>query len=149
MIALVALLGCAAPGAAQNTRLEMSIVPATVNFTLGDPDTTPEVTAAPMIVTYRIRGLPGNRAWQLTVVAAGDLTSGASRIDISNVRWTATPAPPFRNGTLNRTVAQIVAEGTGNANPLRIGFVTFRMTNSWTYDSGNYTQTVTFTLSAP
>ena len=75
--------------------------------------------------------------------------AGAARIDISNVTWVATPAPPFQNGTLSKTVAQRVASGTGNVNPARTGSVTFKLANSWTYSTGNYTQTVLFTLSAP
>jgi hypothetical protein len=148
-LVLLGLLTSVTSAAAQNTRMELSVTPRNVSFTLGDPDTSPEVAAFPIIMTYRIRGLPGNRPWQLTVLASGDLMSGPSRIDISAVRWTATPAPPFRNGTLNHSVAQIVAAGTGNVNPTQLGLVTFRMQNSWTYDSGAYSQTIIFTLSAP
>ena len=73
--------------------------------------------------------------------------SGASTIPISNVSWIATPSPPFRNGTLS-TVAQTLATGAGTA-LLQQGDVTFRLTNSWNYTVGNYTQTVTFTLTSP
>jgi hypothetical protein len=87
--------------------------------------------------------------WNLTVLAGGHLLSGASFVDISNVTWVATPAPPFQNGTLSRTVAQRLASGTGNVNPTQIGSVTFRLANAWTYSTGTYTQTVVFTLTAP
>jgi hypothetical protein len=106
------------------------------------------VSAPPMQLTYRVRG-NGNAPWALTVLAAGDLLSGPSAVDISNVTWVATPAPPFQNGTLSKTVAQRVASGTGNINPDSIGSITFRLANSWTYSTGTYTQTILFTLSAP
>ena len=73
--------------------------------------------------------------------------SGASTIPIANVSWIATPNPPFRNGTLS-TVAQTLATGTGTA-LLQQGDVTFRFVNSWNYTVGNYTQTITFTLTSP
>jgi hypothetical protein len=82
-------------------------------------------------------------------LASGNLISASSTVDITNVTWVATPAPPFRTGTLNRTVAQVMASGIGNVNPTATGSVTFRLNNSWTYDSGTYTQTIVFTLSLP
>jgi len=134
------------PARAQN--LELSLSPAVITFPSSDPDTVPLVSAAPVQVTYRIRS-NGNSPWSLTVLAAGDLVAGASRVDISNVTWVATPAPPFQNGTLSKTVAQRVASGNGNVNPNTLGSITFRLANSWTYNTGSYTQTVLFTLSAP
>jgi hypothetical protein len=82
-------------------------------------------------------------------VASGNLMSGPSTVDITNVTWTATPAPPFQSGTLNHTVAQVMASGVGNVNPTATGLVTFRLKNSWTYDTGTYTQTIVFTLTSP
>jgi hypothetical protein len=128
-------------------RLELSVSPASVSFPSLDPDNSPTVPAAPIVVTIRIRQNDG--PWTLTVLAGGDLIAGAASVDITNVSWTATPAPPFRNGTLSKTVAQQMASGTGNVNPATNGSVTFRLANSWNYTAGLYTQTVTFTLSAP
>ena len=136
-------------GAQQTPRLELSVSPQIVNFTLGDPDTTPVVVASPVTVSYRLRNLQGKATWLLTVLASGDLVSGPSTVDISNVTWVASPTPPFRNGTLNRMVAQVVASGSGSENPTQVGSLTFRMNNSWNYDSGIYTQTIVFTLSTP
>ena len=82
-------------------------------------------------------------------VNLGDLVSGPSTIDIGEMSWIASPSPPFQNGTLSKTTAQTVASGTDNvANP-STGTLTFRLTNSWTYDAGIYTQTLVFTLSTP
>jgi hypothetical protein len=137
---------CPAPAVAQT--LNLSITPTTITFPSSDPDTVPLVPSAPVQVTYRVRQ-NNNRPWTLSVRAFGDLNSGLSRVDISNVTWVATPAPPFQNGTLSRTVAQRVASGTGNVNPAQQGQVTFRLANSWTYDAGVYTQILLFTLTAP
>jgi hypothetical protein len=128
-------------------RLELSVSPASVSFPSVDPDVSPAVVAAPIVVSIRVRQNDG--PWTLTVLAGGDLIAGPSTVDITNVAWTATPAPPFQNGTLSKTVAQQMASGTGNVNPATSGSVTFRLANSWNYDAGLYTQTVTFTLSAP
>jgi arginine decarboxylase-like protein len=45
------------------------------------------------------------------------------------------------------TVAQTIAAGSGLA--VERGDVTFRFTNSWNYNVGTYTQTITFTLTSP
>jgi hypothetical protein len=136
------------PSTAVAQQLDLSLSTAVITFPSSDPDAVPLVDAPPVQVTYRVR--QNNKAtWSLTVLAAGDLISGPSRVDISNVTWVATPAPPFQNGTLSKTVAQRVASGTGNVNPDTIGSITFRLANSWTYSTGTYTQTILFTLSAP
>jgi hypothetical protein len=122
------------------------VSPTTISFPSSDPDTVPVIPAAPVRVTYLVVG-PAGRPWTITVRAGGALVSGASTIPISNVSWLATPSPPFRNGTLS-TVAQTLATGTGTAF-LQRGDVTFRFANSWNYSVGNYTQTITFTLTSP
>jgi hypothetical protein len=134
--------------AAYAQRLDLSITPTTITFPSSNPDTTPIVSSVSVQVTYRVRQ-NNNNPWTMTVRALGDLNSGPSSVDISNVTWIATPAPPFQNGTLSRTVAQRVASGTGNINPARQGQITFRLANSWNYDAGVYTQIVFFTLAAP
>ena len=133
----------AQPGA----RLELSVSPTSISFPSSDPDVAPFMTAPPVVVSIRIRQSTG--PWSLTVLANGDLLSGGSTVDISNVTWTATPAPPYQGGTLSKTVAQRMASGTGNVNPAQNGSVTFRLANAWTYNAGNYTQTIVFTLSTP
>jgi len=137
----LALVGIAA---AQNVTLSVS--PGSFTFPSADPDLSPVVTAPALTVTCKVSGNPhGN--WRLTVLAGDDLVSGAQRIDISNVSWTATPAPPFQAGTVSKTVAQTLASGSGNVN--QTGSVTFALSNSWTYTVGTYTVGITFTLSAP
>ena len=142
----VGMLLTAAPAAAQ--RLDLSISPQTIGFPLADPDTVPIVSSVSAQVTYRVRQ-NNIQPWTLTVLAMGDLISGLSTVDIGSVSWIATPAPPFQNGTLSKTVAQRLAGGVGNINPTATGQIAFRLANSWNYSAGLYTQTIVFTLAAP
>ena len=150
LVAIVAALGAALfPAAAAAQRLDLSLSPRVVTFPSSDPDAVPIVDAPPVQVSYRVRQNDKNGPWTLTVLAGGDLVAGSSVIPISNVTWVATPAPPFQDGTLSKTIAQRLASGIGNLNPTATGSITFRLANSWTYNTGTYTQTVLFTLSAP
>lgn len=146
LVAAVAVVAVSSPAAAQ--LLNLSVSPALVTFPTTDPDTAPVLSGSPLTVQFRVRG-NGNRPWMLTVQSSGDLISGQSRIPASAVSWMATPAPPFRTGTLSGTQAQPLASGSGNINPTQTGTITFRLTNSWTYDAGTYVQTLVFTLSTP
>lgn len=137
------------PATAAAQRLDLTISPTSITFPSADPDISPTIPAPPVVVSVRVRQNQANSPWLLTVLANGDLIAGSQRIDITNVTWTATPAPPYQNGTLSKTVAQRVAGGTGNVNPANDGSVTFRLANSWNYSAGTYTQTIVFTLSAP
>jgi hypothetical protein len=148
-VAVGALVLVMLPCHASAQRLDLSLSPRVITFPSADPDAVPVIDAAPLQVTYRVRQNDKGAPWSLTVLAGGDLLSGAARIDISNVTWVATPAPPFQNGTLSKTVAQRIASGTGNLNPPATGSIIFRLANSWTYNTGTYSQTVLFTLSVP
>ena len=146
LLGLIGVLGFHRDAAAQ--RLELAISPAVITVPSADPDSMPVLSSSPVQVNYRVR--QNNRqTWLLTVVANGDLVSGASTIDISAVSWIASPSPPFQNGTLSKTTAQMVATGPGNVASPSTGTLTFRLANSWTYDAGIYTQTLVFTLSTP
>jgi len=136
------------PASAAAQRLDLSVSPLTISFPLADPDTVPIVSSVAAQLTYRVRQ-NNNQPWTLTVLAMGDLISGLSTVDISSVSWIATPAPPFQNGTLSKTVAQRLAAGDGNINPTATGQIAFRLANSWNYTAGLYTQTIVFTLAAP
>jgi hypothetical protein len=128
--------------------LNLAVSPAVISIPSADPDLVPTVSSGPVIIDYRVRQ-NSQDTWMLTVLASGDLESGASTIDIAAVSWIATPSPPFQNGTLSRSVAQTVAMGTGNVARPSTGSIIFRLANSWTYDAGTYTQTLVFTLSTP
>lgn len=143
-IALLLLL----PPAAWAQQLDLSITPASFMFPSADPDMTPVVASPALTVRYRIRQ-NGLGTWMLTVLASGDLDAGGDTIPIGNITWNATPLPPFQNGTLSASVEQQVASGNGNVAAWQSGTVTFHLVNSWNYRAGFYTQTLTFTLSAP
>jgi hypothetical protein len=144
--ALGAVLLCGRSVQAQ--ALTLSLSRTTIPFASADPDTTPSIAAPVVTVTYRVRFNGGNN-WQLTLLASGDLNSGSATIAVSNVTWTATPTPPFQAGTMNATLAQRLAGGTGDVNPARTGQVAFFLANSWSYDVGTYTTSFIFTLTAP
>jgi hypothetical protein len=147
-VVVAAALGVAALVAAPRHAAAqlLQVQPTTISFPSNDPDAVPVIAAAPIRVSYIAQGSRQN-PWTITIRANGDLISGASTIPLANISWQATPSPPFRNGTLS-TVAQTLATGTGFINIAR-GDVTFRFTNSWNHPVGNYTQTITFTLSSP
>jgi hypothetical protein len=133
--------------AAAAQRLTLNVAQSSIVLPSADPDTTPSIAAPPLIVVVRVQQ-NNSQPWQLTVQANGDLVAGGSTIDISNVTWTASPAP-FQDGTLSKAAAQTLASGTGNLNPAVNGSVVFRLANSWNYAAGIYSQTLVFTLSAP
>ncbi len=85
LIVLLAVLLLVPAGAmAQKLELSVALSPAVITFPSSDPDIVPLVSAPPVQLTYRVRG-NGNSTWSLTVLAADDLLSGRSRVDISNV----------------------------------------------------------------
>jgi hypothetical protein len=151
--------GLAAPAAAFNINAEvsiaaplassaqLSITPSSLNFPNADPDTVPSIPANgnPVTVTANAQTTFFQYV-TLTVVANGDLVSGSSTIAIGNVTWTATGSG-FRAGTMSRTTPQTAGRWRGSGN--RTGTFSYFLKNSWSYATGNYTQTVTYTLTAP
>jgi hypothetical protein len=147
--AVVALALCGAlPAVVQAQTLHLQLNPSTITFPPADPDTTPVISAAAISVTYGVRDRNTNDYWTLTMLANGDLVSGAATISVSNMTWTANPSPPFRSGTMSRTVAQLLASGNADVRPDATGTVVFRLNNSWTYNVGVYTQTIVFTITS-
>jgi hypothetical protein len=151
-----AIAGCAVLLAMANARpvglsaqlINLSVTPQVISFPAAHPDLEPVVTSIPVQIVYRVRQNV-KQAWTMTLLAGGDLVSGTASVDIANVGWVAAPSPPFQNGTLTKTVAQMLASGFGNENPVQTGTITFRLNNLWTHSAGIYTQTVFFTLTAP
>jgi len=126
--------------------LTLTVSPSSISFSDADPDLTPHLAANRTVsVTIRVRN-NGTNNWRLTNLAAGDLSPS---IPISNISWTVTPQPPFVNGSMSKSVAQIAAQGTGNVNPAQTGTFTFTIANLWSYNTGSFSQNTTFTLSAP
>jgi hypothetical protein len=125
----------------------LSISSNTLSFPDSDPDIVPQVPAAsgPVTVTAKARAIRNGKV-TLTVVANDDLRSGINTIPIDALTWTAT-GPGFVGGTMNRSTPQAVGSWTGSG--ARTGTQDYRFRNLWTYSTGTYTVTLTYTLSAP
>ena len=126
---------------------KLTLSSATVSFVNADPDTTPSITATEGAITVTAKGkTSAGGVITLTVLAANDLKSGSDTIAISNVTWTVSGAG-FVAGTMNKTTAQSVASWTNSGN--RTGTQTYALANSWTYPTGGYSASATYTLTAP
>lgn len=158
-VLLFLLLGLAAnssPASAQtqnatlnasiNGLARISVSSAALTFPDSDPDTVPSIQASqgPITLTAKAR-TSLNGTITLTVSASDDLRSGINTIPASNITWVAS-GTAFNNGTLSASTAQIVAAWTGSGE--RTGTQTFFFRNLWSYATGTYTLTMTYTLSA-
>jgi len=133
-------------------RAKLTLGVAEIHFPAADPDATPSIEAtenAPSGVSVEVKAHTGSGSTvDLTVTALGDLDNGTDTIDIGNVTWTAfgdagfTPA-----GGAMSLGGTAVGSWTGSGN--RSGSFLYFLANSWDYAVGNYTATVTYTLTAP
>jgi len=130
-----------------SARAKLTLGVNAINFPDADPDTSPSVSATenPVSVTAKVRTGASSTA-TLTHLASGDLTSGGNTIAISNVTWTVTGSG-FVPGTMNRTTAQAAGNWTGSGS--YSGTFSFSIVNNWSYATGNYTASTTYTLTAP
>ncbi|MCX6546269.1 MAG: hypothetical protein NTV05_17895 [Acidobacteria bacterium] len=126
---------------------KLSVSAATLTFPNSDPDTVPSIAATEgaVNITASAKTSTGS-AVTLTLLADGDLTNGTDSIAISNMTWTAGGAD-FAAGTMSRTTAQSVASWTSSGR--RTGTQSFALANSWSYPTGSYSATATYTLTAP
>jgi hypothetical protein len=130
---------------ASQTKLTLSI--STLSFPNADPDTVPSIPAAEgaIMITAEARATAGNQVI-LTVLASDDFRSGMNTIPVSKLTWT-TAGPGFIGGTMSRSLAQRVATfGDSGTNS---GTQAYSLANSWTYPTGSYSTTVTYTLTTP
>ena len=133
--------------AVMNPQAKLSFGTNTVTFNDADPDSTKSISAneGAIDVTAKVRTGASSTA-TLTVLAAGDLKSGGDTIAINNVTWTA-GGTGFIAGTLNNSSPVTVGSWAGSGH--RTGTLTFSLANSWSYATGSYSVTSTFTLTAP
>jgi hypothetical protein len=125
---------------------QLTLNPTAINFPNADPDTVPSIPADfPVQVTANAT-TANNRNVTLRVQAQGDLMSGSDIININSVSWKAT-GEGFLPGTMSKSASMLAGRwrGPGSHN----GTLSFSLKNSWSYATGNYTQRVTFTLTAP
>lgn len=123
----------------------LSLSPAAISFADADPDTSPQVTAAPLSITAKARARQGSTV-TLTVLASDELRSGVAVIAASNLTWTAAGLG-FVAGTLSTSTPQVVASWTGSG--VRSGIQTYALANRWTYVAGTYSLSLVYTLAAP
>ncbi len=128
-----------------NAKAKLTLGAASITFADADPDVVPTMTSSAVSIDVKARSSAAG-AVTLTVLASGDLVSGANTIGIGNLTWTATGSG-FQAGTSNKTTAQTVGGWTGSGSPS--GTQTFALPNSWSYNTGTYTVTLNYTLTAP
>lgn len=126
---------------------KLSLSSLTIVFPDSDPDQVPVVPAAggPVIITAKARATPGGTV-TLTVEAVDDLRSGTEVIPASALTWTAT-GDGFVEGAVGRGTARTVASWPGSG--VRTGAQAYGLRNLWSYQTGTYTLTLTYTLTAP
>lgn len=130
-----------------SARAKLTLGVNAINFADADPDSSPSILATenPVSVTAKVRTGAASTA-TLTHLAGGDLTSGGNTIAIGNITWTVTGAG-FVSGTMNKTTAQPAGSWTGSGS--YSGTYSYSIVNSWSYATGNYTASTTYTLTAP
>jgi hypothetical protein len=122
---------------------------ASISFADFDPDVTPTIPASPLTIAVKAR-TSGGGGVTLTVRAAQDLTSTTTVTDIigiSALKWTSTGTNFAPTGTSSTGSDVNVMSVTGSGN--HSGIQTYALDNSWTYATGTYTTTLTYTLTAP
>jgi len=128
-----------------NAKAKLTLGTAAINFADADPDVTPVFTSAPVTVDVKSRTTAAGNV-TLTVLAGGDLASGGNAIPVTSLTWTAT-GTGFVAGANNKTTAQTLGSWTGSGNPS--GTQTLSLPNLWSYNTGVYTVTLNYTLTAP
>ena len=153
---ILVFAACTTPAAGQtqnatlnasiNGLARLSVSSAAISFPDADPDTVPNIqaTPGPIMLTAKARTSPNGEV-TLTVQASDHLRSGMNTIPASHITWVAN-GTGFSNGTLSAATAQIVAAWTGPG--VHTGTQTFFFRNLWSYPTGTYTLTMTYTLSA-
>ena len=139
---------CSSPKRAEAVSAELTLGMGSISFPAADPDVAPVVAALenPVHVKVKVRGDKGVPVVaQLTALAGGDLISGPDRIAIEQVSWSGAGSG-FLSGVFSATESQLVGQWSGDITVN--GDLRFWLANSWTYASGEYSQTVVYTLVA-
>jgi hypothetical protein len=151
-------LGWGVPTAAAAVTLTLTISPSTISFVDASPTTTPTITANSTVAVHVVvGGASAGTAWSVHGLANGDLTAGSHTVAISNVTWTSAKTSGTCNnfcncvaGTASKTSGQSMISGSGNTAGGGVTCTnTYRLTNSWSYFPGSYSQTMTITITAP
>jgi len=128
-----------------NAKAKLTLGSNAATFGDADPDVTPLLSATAISIDIKARtSAAGNVT--LTVQSDGDLVSGSDSIAINQLTWTVSGAN-FAAGTMSKTAAVSVGSWAGSGTPS--GTQTYKLANSWSYNTGSYTAIITYTLSAP
>jgi hypothetical protein len=130
-----------------NALAKLTLSSPSIAFAGADPDSVPAIpaTGGPLTITAKTRTTLGSTV-VLSVVASSDLRSGLDVIPVSQLRWTSAGAG-FMNGTMSATASQTI--GTWLSSGSWTGTQSYSLVNSWSYSTGTYSTTLTYTLSAP
>ena len=121
---------------------------AAISFADADPDVQGTLAANNALSIDVKARTSTNGSVSLTVVAGDDLKSGATdTIAISNLTWAGSGAGFSATGTSSKAAPVTVASFTGSGN--RTGTQNYSLANSWSYATGTYNATLTYTLTAP
>ena len=129
-----------------NAKAKLSLGLASVTFADADPDLTPLYTSNPISIDVKARTTAAGNV-TLTVLASGDLASGSNAIAIGTLTWAASGTGFTPSGINDKTTAQTLGSWTGSGNPS--GSHTLSLPNLWSYNTGVYTVTLNYTLTAP
>ena len=128
-----------------NAKAKLTMGSTTASFSDADPDTSPVLSASAISVDVKARTSSAGSV-TLTVIASDDLSNGSDAIGVGNLSWTVT-GTNFAAGTMSKTVAQSLGSWTGGGT--QSGTQTYKLANSWSYNTGSYSTTITYTLTAP
>lgn len=129
-------------------RAKLTLGVNTINFPNADPDTVPSILATPnsVSVTASVRTGASSIA-TLTHRASGNLSAGPGiTIPIGNVSWTVT-GTGYLAGTMSSSSNVSAGSWTGSGS--YAGTFSYFLVNSWSYTTGTYTASTTYTLTAP
>jgi hypothetical protein len=126
-------------------KLEMGLT--AMSFPDADPDTVSSIPSNvnPMPVMSSTR-TSSNLTTQLSCLAAGDLVSGSDSIPIQKITWQAAGSG-YVPGTMSKGSGQTSGNWMGSGR--RSGTFSYFLANSWSYPVGQYSTTLTYTLTAP
>jgi hypothetical protein len=129
-----------------NAKAKLTLSSLTPSFSDADPDVSPLLTAPAITIDVKSRTTASGSV-TLTVLAGGDLVNAASdSIDITALTWTVS-GTGFAAGTMDKSTAQSL--GTWSGGGAVSGTQTYRLANSWSYKTGSYNASITYTLTAP
>jgi hypothetical protein len=130
-----------------STMAKLTVSTATLTCPDANPDLSPQVAAlqGALSISAKARSTDGSQV-VLTIQAADDLRSGLQVIPASAISWTVTGAG-FAPGTLSKASPVTLGQWSGSGS--RSGTQTLLFQNLWTYATGTYTCTLTYTLTGP